>query len=120
MGARRSALFVLLLTVFVDLVGFGIVIPLLPRYAERFSTGRFELGLVLSLFSLMQFLTAPFWGRLSDRIGRRPVLIVTLFISLKFVAGAWAAGKGASGLDGLLRGGGGDKSKSGEGPKRSR
>ncbi len=81
MGARRSALFVLLLTVFIDLVGFGIIIPLLPRYAERFSTGRFELGLVLSLFSLMQFLTAPFWGRLSDRIGRRPVLIVTLFIS---------------------------------------
>ena len=81
MGARRSALLVLLLTVFVDLVGFGIIIPLLPVYAKSYGATGMELGLVLSLFSLMQFLTAPFWGRLSDRIGRRPVLIVTLFIS---------------------------------------
>ena len=81
MGARRSALLVLLLTVFVDLVGFGIIIPLLPVYAKSYGAMGMELGLVLSLFSLMQFLTAPFWGRLSDRIGRRPVLIVTLFIS---------------------------------------
>ncbi|MFQ5845038.1 MAG: MFS transporter, partial [Planctomycetota bacterium] len=65
----------------VDLIGFGIVLPLLPKYAEDYGAGRFELGLTLSLYSLMQFLAAPYWGRISDRIGRRPVLLVTLLAS---------------------------------------
>ena len=61
---------------FLDLVGFGIVIPLLPLYAERFGAGPVAAAWLLSIYSLMQFLFAPWWGRLSDRVGRRPVLLV--------------------------------------------
>ena len=63
-------------TVFLDLVGFGIVIPLLPLYAERFGAGPVAAAWLLAVYSLMQFLFAPWWGRLSDRVGRRPVLLV--------------------------------------------
>ncbi|HEU0300962.1 MAG TPA: MFS transporter, partial [Longimicrobium sp.] len=59
-------------TVFLDLVGFGIVIPLLPLYAQRFGAGPVAAAWLLSIYSLMQFLFAPWWGRLSDRVGRRP------------------------------------------------
>lgn len=66
-------------TVFLDLVGFGIVIPLLPLYAQRYGAGTVAVAWLLAVYSLMQFLFAPAWGRLSDRIGRRPVLLVGLF-----------------------------------------
>lgn len=79
---RRSALAVLFLAVFVDLVGFGIVIPLLPRYAEELRASNAAIGLLMASFSAMQFLFAPMWGRLSDRVGRRPVLLVGLFGSV--------------------------------------
>ena len=72
----RSPLAVVFVTVFLDLVGFGIVIPLLPLYAERFGAGPVAAAWLLSIYSLMQFLFAPWWGRLSDRVGRRPVLLV--------------------------------------------
>jgi MFS family permease len=65
-------------TVAVDLVGFGIVIPILPLYAERFGASPATSGLLLASFSLAQFAAAPAWGRLSDRIGRKPVLLVSL------------------------------------------
>ena len=68
----------LFLIVFVDLVGFGLVIPLLPFYALRFAASPQQVTLLLAVFSLMQLVTAPLWGRLSDRIGRRPVLIVSM------------------------------------------
>lgn len=74
----RSPLFVIFLTVFIDLLGFGIVLPLLPRYGEHFAASDLTLGLLMASFSAMQFLFAPLWGRLSDRIGRRPVLLVGL------------------------------------------
>jgi DHA1 family tetracycline resistance protein-like MFS transporter len=80
-GARRSPLSVLFLTVFVDLMGFGIVIPLLARYAERLHASPFEAGLLLSIYSLMQLVFAPIWGAVSDRIGRRPVILVSLATS---------------------------------------
>jgi multidrug resistance protein len=67
---------VIFVTVFLDLVGFGIVIPLLPLYAERFGAGPVAAAWLLAIYSLMQFLFAPWWGRLSDRVGRRPVLLV--------------------------------------------
>jgi DHA1 family tetracycline resistance protein-like MFS transporter len=60
-------------------VGFGIVIPLLPLYAERFGAGTVAVTWLLALYSLMQFLFAPWWGRVSDRVGRRPVLLLGLF-----------------------------------------
>jgi MFS transporter, DHA1 family, tetracycline resistance protein len=69
---------VLFITVMIDLIGFGIVLPLLPSYAARFQVSETAIGIVVGSFSLMQFLLAPWWGRLSDRIGRRPVLLVGL------------------------------------------
>ena len=61
-----------------DLVGFGIVLPILPVYAERFGAGAFTAALLVSVFSAAQFVFAPLWGRLSDRVGRRPVLALAL------------------------------------------
>ncbi|MEK7355432.1 MAG: MFS transporter, partial [Bdellovibrionota bacterium] len=75
---RRSPLGVIFLTVFIDLVGFGIIIPLSPYLAREFDATPFEIGLLLSVYSVMQFLFSPFWGRLSDRIGRRPVILMSL------------------------------------------
>ena len=71
-AASRRVLF---LTVFIDLLGFGIVIPLLPVYSQIYKATDFELGLLFASFSGMQFLFAPMWGRVSDRIGRKPVLV---------------------------------------------
>jgi DHA1 family tetracycline resistance protein-like MFS transporter len=75
---KRSPLAVVLLTVFVDLVGFGIVVPLLAFYAKAFGGDATALGLLVASFFLMQFLFAPVLGRLSDRFGRRPVLLASL------------------------------------------
>lgn len=74
----RSALLIIFLIVFVDLVGFGIVIPILPYYAQSFGAKAWQLGWLMAVYSLMQFLVAPIWGRISDFIGRRPVLLVSL------------------------------------------
>ena len=70
---------IIFLTVFIDLLGFGIIIPLMPFYAETFGASALTIGLLNTSFSLMQFLFAPFWGRLSDRVGRRPVILMGLF-----------------------------------------
>lgn len=72
-------LLILFVTVFIDLVGFGIVIPLLPLYAEEFGAGAVAVTWLVAVFSLMQFFFAPWWGQLSDRVGRRPVLLIGLF-----------------------------------------
>lgn len=74
---RKPSLLVIFLTVFIDLVGFGIVLPLLPIYSDTFGASGFMVGVIMASFSAMQFLFAPAWGRLSDRIGRRPVLLVS-------------------------------------------
>ncbi|MBZ5496198.1 MAG: MFS transporter [Acidobacteriia bacterium] len=75
---KRSPLAIIFLTVFVDLVGFGIVLPLLPYYAESFGASPFTIGLLSASYSLMQFLFTPIWGRLSDRYGRRPLIMISL------------------------------------------
>jgi MFS transporter, DHA1 family, tetracycline resistance protein len=72
----------LFLIVVIDLVGFGLVIPLLPFYAVRFAASPQEVTALLAIYSLAQLVTAPLWGRLSDRIGRRPVLVVSLVASV--------------------------------------
>jgi MFS transporter, DHA1 family, tetracycline resistance protein len=69
---------VLFLIVFIDLVGFGLVIPLLPFYAERFGASPVQMTLLFAVYSLMSMLAAPLWGRLSDRLGRRPVLMASM------------------------------------------
>src|SRR5262245_36120900 len=76
----KGSLLVIFLTVFIDLIGFGMVLPLLPIYAQQFGVDQhgISLGLLMASFSAMQFLFAPVWGRISDRIGRRPVLMIGL------------------------------------------
>src|SRR5437899_12855491 len=74
---RKPSLLVVFLTVFIDLIGFGIVLPLLPIYTRNFGATPFMIGAIMAAFSAMQFLFAPAWGRLSDRVGRRPVLLVS-------------------------------------------
>lgn len=75
----RWALRTLFLTVFIDLMGFGVVVPILAFVSKEYGASGMTLGLILGSFSLMQFLFSPLWGRLSDRIGRRPVLMISLF-----------------------------------------
>ena len=76
--AGRASQLILFLTVFVDLLGFGIVIPFLPMFAERMGVGAMGIGLVLSIYSLMQFIFAPVLGRISDRVGRKPIIMLGL------------------------------------------
>ena len=60
-----------------NVVGLGVIVPLLPFYAERAGASPKEIAWLFAVFSLAQFVTAPFWGRLSDRIGRKPVMVVS-------------------------------------------
>ena len=76
--ASVSPLVIIFVTVFIDLLGFGIIIPLLPFYAESFGASALTIGLLGTSFSLMQFVFSPIWGRSSDRIGRRPVILFGL------------------------------------------
>jgi len=90
----KGALLVVFLTVFIDLLGFGIVLPVMPRQAEPYLAALglspvgvgAMIGVLFSVFSLMQFLFSPLWGRVSDRIGRRPMLILSLVGSVVFYA----------------------------------
>ncbi|HEV7225234.1 MAG TPA: MFS transporter [Pirellulales bacterium] len=89
---RTGSLLVIFLTVFIDLLGFGIVLPLLPIYGKHFAEQHqlsahqmgWLIGLLMSSFSAMQFLFLPIWGRLSDRYGRRPILMIGLAASTFF------------------------------------
>jgi MFS family permease len=74
---RKPSVAVVFFTVFIDLIGFGIVLPLLPLYNRDLGASGLVIGVIQASFSAMQFLFAPAWGRLSDRIGRRPVLLVS-------------------------------------------
>jgi MFS family permease len=93
-AAPRGALLIVFLTVFIDLLGFGIVLPVMPRQAEPYLAALglsplgvgITIGILFSVFSLMQFVFSPMWGRLSDRIGRRPMLILSLLGSVVFYA----------------------------------
>jgi len=91
--SNRSAMMIVFLVVFIDLLGFGIILPLLPRIGKDYvnqviPNGTWQVGMIVGLlmssFSLMQFLFAPIWGRLSDRIGRRPILLMGLLASAVF------------------------------------
>lgn len=75
---KDKRLLIIFVTVFIDLVGFGIIIPLNPYLADKFGATPLDVGLLMGIYSLMQFLCAPFWGQLSDRIGRRPVILWSL------------------------------------------
>lgn len=81
--------------VFIDLVGFGIFITLSPFLARHFNASAFEIGLLMSCYSIMQFLFSPFWGRMSDRYGRRPILLLSIlggslsYLGLAFSYSLW-------------------------------
>lgn len=75
---HRTRLGIVALTMFLDLLGFGIIIPLMPRFAESFGATPLAYGLLGASYSLMQFLFVPVWGRLSDRVGRRPILLISI------------------------------------------
>lgn len=77
----KSPLLVLFVTIFIDLLGFGIVIPILPVFSKELSATSLEIGIIAGLYSLMNFLFAPFWGSLSDKIGRRPVMLISISIT---------------------------------------
>ncbi len=77
-AARLAILFV---TVLVDMIGFGIVLPLLPFYAEVFGATPLQVTLLIASYSAMQFIAVPIWGRVSDRLGRRPFIVAGLFAS---------------------------------------
>jgi MFS family permease len=87
-------LLIVFLTVFIDLLGFGIVLPVMPRQAEPYLTALglspiaigAAIGILFSVFSLMQFIFSPMWGRISDSIGRRPMLLLSLLGSVVFYA----------------------------------
>ncbi len=74
----NSKLAILFLTIFIDLLGFGLIIPALPFYAESFGASFLTIGVLSASYSAMHFLFSPLWGRLSDRLGRRPVLLIGL------------------------------------------
>jgi len=92
-------LFIIFLVVFIDLLGFGIVLPLLPRYGKHFDAAAWQLGVLMASFSAMQFLFAPVWGRLSDHFGRRPILMIGLLGStFSYAAFGWITQLGNQGL----------------------
>ena len=79
--AARARLGVIFLTVLIDLIGFGILVPILPYLAQRFGASGLGLGILMGAYSGMQFLSTLYLGRLSDRIGRRPVLLITMVLN---------------------------------------
>src|SRR2546430_7662824 len=81
MAASRSRLGVIFLTVLIDLIGFGIIMPILPLYAQRFGAQGLGYGALVFVFSAMQFVATALLGRLSDRIGRRPILLTTMLLT---------------------------------------
>jgi multidrug resistance protein len=78
MSHKKSSLIILFSVIVLDLVGFGIVIPILPFYAEKLGANATVLGFLLTSYALMQFVFSPLWGKLSDKIGRRKVLLITM------------------------------------------
>ncbi|WP_066189804.1 MULTISPECIES: MFS transporter [Gracilibacillus] len=88
----KKVLGILFAVMFFVMVGFGIIIPVLPFYAEELGASPFQLGLLMATYSVMQFLFAPMWGRLSDKIGRKPVLLIGIAgLALSFFLLAWAS-----------------------------
>lgn len=90
---RKPSVLVIFLTVFIDLIGFGIVVPLISVYSRDFGAVGIMIGVIVAAFSAMQFVFAPIWGRLSDKHGRRPMLLIsTAGAAASYVLFALASG----------------------------
>lgn len=95
--APRFAAASLIGVIFINMLGFGIIVPLLPFYAKSFDAPPWQMALIFSAYSVGAFFGEPFWGRLSDRVGRKPILIWTItanclcYLALAFAPGIWAA-----------------------------
>ena len=91
---RRFAVtptFVIVMTTFIDMIGFGMIIPVLPFHPETVGSGALALGMLIGSFSLMQFIFSPILGRLSDKVGRRPIILISIFSSvISFIIFAFA------------------------------
>ncbi len=88
---QRGVLAIVFVTILIDFIGFSVLIPVLPLYAERLGAAPHQIGLILTTYALAQLLFLPAWGWVSDRIGRRPVILVSLFgtvVSFWVLAGA--------------------------------
>ena len=84
---------VIFFTVFIDLIGFGIVVPLVPMYSRHYGASGWMIGAIIASFSAMQFIFSPIWGKLSDRHGRRPILLIsTAGAALSYVLFAVGSG----------------------------
>jgi multidrug resistance protein len=79
---KRSPVVILFFTVFLDLIGFGIVLPLLPNYARELGASALEIGVIAGSYSVMQFFFSPIWGGISDSVGRRPIILVSIATSV--------------------------------------
>jgi MFS family permease len=91
--SRKPTMLVIFLTVFIDLVGFGIVVPLVPMFSREYGASGWLIGAIIASFSAMQFIFSPIWGRLSDRHGRRPILLMsTAGAALSYVLFALGSG----------------------------
>jgi MFS family permease len=90
---RKPSVLVIFLTVFIDLIGFGIIVPFIPSYGEHFGAHGVVIGVIFAAYSAMQFIFSPIWGRLSDRHGRRPILLIsTAGAALSYVLFAHSTG----------------------------
>lgn len=90
---RKPSMLVVFLTVFIDLIGFGIVVPLVPMYSRHYGASGWLIGAIIASFSAMQFIFSPIWGKLSDRYGRRPILLIsTAGAALSYVLFAIGSG----------------------------
>jgi DHA1 family tetracycline resistance protein-like MFS transporter len=96
-GGSPAALYTLLSVMFINLLGFGIVVPLLPFYAKSFTAPAWQIALIFSAYAIGAFFGEPFWGRLSDRVGRKPILISTVtgnclcYLALAFAPNVYIA-----------------------------
>ena len=78
---KRSPLLVVFITIFIDLLGFGIIIPILPNYTKELGATALQVGLIAGVYSLMNFFFSPLWGTMSDRYGRKPIILISIIIT---------------------------------------
>jgi DHA1 family multidrug resistance protein-like MFS transporter len=75
---NRRSMIILFLTMFIIMVGFGVIMPILPFYAEKMGASATDLGLLFASYSVVQFIFSPIWGQMSDRVGRKPMILLGL------------------------------------------